>query len=144
MCFLIGDAEVEVPGIGGEPVGNLFGPLDGSDPRAEQKVFQHQCLDLSRTLQAESGDLEQPLRFSDASSTHSSRMSRQNKGSFLGNALNKLKPTINDNQSVSSMQGSQVTASDMGWINEISFRSHKESKEKRDLERAENLIYRNF
>eukprot|EP00356_Strombidium_inclinatum_P007899 CAMPEP_0170479756 /NCGR_PEP_ID=MMETSP0208-20121228/872_1 /TAXON_ID=197538 /ORGANISM="Strombidium inclinatum, Strain S3" /LENGTH=112 /DNA_ID=CAMNT_0010752209 /DNA_START=217 /DNA_END=555 /DNA_ORIENTATION=- len=42
------------------------------------------------------------------------------------------------------MQGSQMSASDVGWINEISFRSHKESKEKRDLERAENLIYLNF
>ena len=97
---------------------------------------------LSRTMAEplNGEEFDSGLNFDETRSSHS-RMSRQNKSSFLGRSMNKLKKSNIDNESSSSLQGSQMTADEMGWINQISFKSHKESKEKRDLENAIKFIY---
>lgn len=39
-------------GVGGDPVGDLFGPFDGEPPGGDEEVLDHQVLELGRAVEA--------------------------------------------------------------------------------------------
>ena len=55
------DAEGEVPGLGGQPIGDAFGPFDGDDPRRNHKIFEEQGIDLGFAFEAIGIDVKESV-----------------------------------------------------------------------------------
>ena len=52
MALIGGDSQVEVEGVRRNPGGDFFRPLDGQTPRADEKIFQHEGVDLAVAFEA--------------------------------------------------------------------------------------------